>query len=165
MTSPPAGGLSAHAIDVSLWGESWLVGLPLIALTVVVHVIGLGLIRAAFANALQNRARARRFPLYHFAMVMGVTVTLVTALHAFEASIWAMALYLIGAVPTPHLAMLYSISAMTAYGHAQVYLARRWEMVGALEALTGLMLFGLTTAFLYGMIRQDWSERGASGSG
>jgi hypothetical protein len=160
--APPA-GLTAHAIDVGLWGESWLVGLPLIALTVVVHVIGLGLIRAAFANALANRARARRFPLYHFALVMGITVTLVTSLHALEAAIWATALFLIGAVPTPHLAMLYSTSAMTAYGHAQVFLEGRWQMLGALEALTGLMLFGLTTAFLYGMIRQDWPARGGSG--
>jgi len=28
--------------------------------------------------------------------------------------------------------------------------------MGALEALNGMLLFGLTTAFLYGHIRQVW---------
>jgi hypothetical protein len=145
--------------DVGFWGQSWLVGVPLIALTVVVHVLGLGLIRATFARAFRNRQRFQRFPLYHFALVMWLTVTLVTGLHVVEATIWAAAFMLIGAMPNPHLAMLYSISAMTAYGHAQVYLEDHWQMLGALESLTGLILFGLTTAFLYGMIPRAWPGR------
>jgi hypothetical protein len=52
--------------------------------------------------------------------------------------------------------MLYSLSAMTTYGHATVYLEDRWELMGALESLNGTLLFGLTTAFLYAMIREVW---------
>lgn len=33
-------------------------------------------------------------------------------------------------------------------------LANHWQLMGALEALNGMILFGLTTAFLYGMIRE-----------
>ena len=111
------------------------------------------------ARAFKDRERYHRFPLYHFAMVMWLTVTLVTGLHVVEATIWAAAFLLIGAMPNPHAAMLYSISAMTAYGHAQVYLEDHWQMLGALESLTGLILFGLTTAFLYGMIQRAWPGR------
>jgi hypothetical protein len=49
-------------------------------------------------------------------------------------------------------AVLYSFSAMTAYGHASVLLEPHWQLMGALEALNGLMLFGLTTAFMFAMI-------------
>jgi hypothetical protein len=45
--------------------------------------------------------------------------------------------------------MLYSISAMTSYGHASVFLEARWQLMGALEALNGMLLFGLSTAFLF----------------
>jgi hypothetical protein len=45
------------------------------------------------------------------------------------------------------MAMLYSLSAMTAYGHANIYLLQHWQFSGALEALNGMILFGLTTAF------------------
>ena len=41
---------------------------------------------------------------------------------------------------------------MTAYGHASVLPEPHWQLMGALEALNGLMLFGLTTAFMFAMI-------------
>jgi hypothetical protein len=52
--------------------------------------------------------------------------------------------------------MLYSLSAMTTYGHANLFLAPHWQMMGALEALNGMMLFGLTTAFLFSVIQTVW---------
>ena len=55
--------------------------------------------------------------------------------------------------------MLYSLSAMTSYGHADVYLEDRWQLLGAIEAVNGLILFGLTTAFLYAAIHQVWPLR------
>jgi len=38
--------------------------------------------------------------------------------------------------------MLYSLSAMTTYGHANLFLKDRWQLMGALEALNGMLLFG-----------------------
>ena len=42
--------MSSQIQDVGFWGQSWLVGVPLIALTVVVHVLGLGLIILGIAG-------------------------------------------------------------------------------------------------------------------
>jgi hypothetical protein len=53
-------------------------------------------------------------------------------------------------------AMLYSMSAITSYGHANLYLEPRWQMMGTLEALDGWILFGLTTAFLFAVIQRAW---------
>ena len=52
--------------------------------------------------------------------------------------------------------MLYSLSAMTSYGHAEIFLAPHWRMMGALEALNGMMLFGLSTAFLFSVLSSHW---------
>jgi hypothetical protein len=52
--------------------------------------------------------------------------------------------------------MLYSIGAMTSYGHADVLLASEWQMMGPLEALNGMLLFGLTAAFLYAVMQECW---------
>jgi hypothetical protein len=145
---------------IGSWEGSWLWGMPLIVLTVVMHVIGLALIRAGFARAFANRPVGKGLSVLRFASVMGVTMALTTALHVLQAAAWAAAYVWLGALPTARLAMLYSISAMTTYGHAQVYLSAEWQMLGALEALNGVMLFGLSTAFLYGMIHQAWPPRG-----
>ena len=59
--------------------------------------------------------------------------------------------------------MLYSLSAITSYGHETLQLAVRWQLMGALEALNGWLLFGLTTAFLFGMIEKVWSSGNKEG--
>jgi hypothetical protein len=47
---------------------------------------------------------------------------------------------------------------MTSYGHANLYLALGWELMGALEALNGWILFGLSTAFLFTVTEKAWSR-------
>ena len=61
--------------------------------------------------------------------------------------------------------MLYSLSAMTSYGHADIYLDRHWQMMGALEALNGMMLFGLTTAFLFSVLSSYWPSHSSARGG
>jgi hypothetical protein len=100
---------------------------------------------------------------------MGGTALLATLLHGIEGAIWALAYRFLGALPNFRTAMLYSISAMTAYGHANLYLQEHWQLMGALEALNGMLLFGLTTAFLFAMIQRAWPlgsrERSIQASG
>jgi hypothetical protein len=85
----------------------------------------------------------------------GVTALLATVLHGIEAATWATACWLLGALPDAKSAMLYSLSAMTT-SHAGLFLEAHWQLIGALEALSGMLLFGLTTAFLFAMIQKVW---------
>jgi hypothetical protein len=81
---------------------------------------------------------------------------LATVLHGIEAATWAIAYRLLGALPNTRSAVLYSLSAMTSYGHANLFLEEQWQLMGALEALNGVLLFGLTTAFLFALIQKVW---------
>jgi hypothetical protein len=42
-----------------------------------------------------------------------------------------------------------------------MHLAPHWKMMGALEALNGWILFGLTTAFLFTVIQRAWLHSNA----
>ena len=138
-----------------LWIADWVWSLPLILLTVVIHVFGLGIINERVVRVV-GRAMGRRGLIPLFALVMGVAILLMTALHGVEAVAWALAYLALGAVPDAKAAMLYSLNAMTTYGHESVPLEPHWQMMGALEALNGMLLFGLTTAFLFAMIQEVW---------
>jgi hypothetical protein len=144
-----------NAVDVGAWHANWTWSLPLIVLNVVIHVIGLGLINESIVRVLSGALAHRRFMLT-FAVVMGVAALLATVLHGIEAATWAAAYRLLGALPDAKSAMLYSLSAMTSYGHANLFLEEQWQLMGALEALNGMLLFGLTTAFLFAMIQKVW---------
>jgi hypothetical protein len=63
---------------------------------------------------------------------------------------------MLGALPDNKSSILYSLGALTTFGHTDLFLAAHWQLMGALEALNGVILFGLTTAFLYGMIQRVW---------
>jgi len=141
--------------DAASWNGNWAWGLPLITLNVILHVIGLGFINVKVIQVL-TVAREDRYYLYMFALVMGVATMLVTVLHAIEAGVWAAAYRALGALPDNKTALLYSLSAITTYGHADIFLAQHWRLMGPLEALNGAILFGLTTAFLYGTIQRVW---------
>ena len=140
------------------WSNDWAWGLPLIALTVVIHVLSLGLINERFVRLLSHIAETR-YPMLVFAEVMGTTTLLATSLHAVEAGIWALSYRFLGALPDFKSSMLYSLNAITSYGHENLFLASRWQLLGAIEALNGCLLFGLTTAFLFGMIQKVWLGR------
>jgi uncharacterized membrane protein YdfJ with MMPL/SSD domain len=143
------------ALNTVTWTSDWAWSLPLIAITVVIHVFGLGVITGEVSRFL-NRSDDRRGFASMFALIMSVTVTLATILHGIEGAVWAAAYRLLGALPENKAAMLYSISAMTSYGNSNLNLPNEWQMMGALEALNGMLLFGLSTAFLFAMIQRVW---------
>jgi hypothetical protein len=130
------------------WGLDWAWSVPLIVLCVVVHACGLWVVHERVV-----RIQSRRRSMLRFAVIMGTAVLVATMLHAVEGGLWAATYLMLGALPDNASAMLYSISAMTSYGHAKLDLEGRWQMMGALEALNGMLLFGLTTAFLFAIIQ------------
>jgi hypothetical protein len=137
------------------WEFDWLWSLPLIVMNVVIHAVGLMLIYREVIRIMNIAVVRRRFfPM--FVVVMASVALLATVLHGLEGTLWALAYRLLHALPDDKSAMLYSLGAMTTYGHANLFLMERWQLMGALEALNGTLLFGLTTAFLFAMIREVW---------
>jgi hypothetical protein len=134
--------------DMMHWSVDWAWSVPLIVLCVVVHVCGLWVVHERVV-----RIDTGRRSMLRFAVIMGTAALVATMLHAVEGALWAATYRILGALPDNASAMLYSISAMTSYGHSNLDLKGRWQMMGALEALNGMLLFGLTTAFLFAIIQ------------
>ena len=99
-----------------------------------------------------------RHPKVALVVWLGVTTLLPTCLHGIEAGIWAVPYKFLGAIHESRYAMLYSLNPITSYGHTSLELPDHWRLMGALEALNGWLLFGLTTAFLFAVIEKVWSS-------
>lgn len=143
--------------DALSWDGNWAWALPLIVVNLILHVTGLGVINTQVVRLLEPMRRRRSFFVV-FVCVMGLVALLATVLHALEATIWAGAYRVLGALPDGREALLFSLNAITSYGHTDLNLAAHWRLMGALEALNGLLLFGLTTAFLYGHLQRVWPQ-------
>jgi hypothetical protein len=134
------------------WRADWIWGCPLILLTVIVHVLGLGYVSQR--AALFGGNGAKRHAITRFTMAIGATTLLAIIFHAIEVGIWAIAYLRIGALPNFKTAMLFSLGAMTTFGHANIFLTERWQLLGGMEALNGWLLFGLSSAFLFWLMQQ-----------
>jgi len=73
---------------------------------------------------------------------------LLAALHVIESAFWAAAYLWLGALASPASAILYSIDSMTTRGASGLVPQSHWKLMGALEGVNGVMLFGISTAFI-----------------
>jgi hypothetical protein len=144
--------LSIESATPGAWSAAWAWGLPLIVVTVIIHALGLGLISRR-ALAVFDRKLGRRYPTALFAAVMSMVILLATILHPGESAIWAVSYLALGALPDYKSAVLFSLGAMTTFGNA-MSLKESWQLMGAIEAFNGWLLFGLTTAYLLGTIQK-----------
>lgn len=143
--------LTSYVANEAVWRVDWVWGLPLIVTTVLFHVTGFSFINHR-VDSLANNPTIHRHRASAFMLVIAAATLLASVMHAAEAGIWSGAYRFLGALPDNKTAMLYSLNAMTSYGHEDLKLEDHWRLLGAIEALNGWMLFGLTTAFLFGMI-------------
>ncbi|MEM7423837.1 MAG: ion channel, partial [Pseudomonadota bacterium] len=54
----------------------------------------------------------------------------------------------VGAIHSIEAAVYYTLVTSTTLGYGDITLDRRWRTLGAMAAVTGLLIFGLSTAFL-----------------
>jgi hypothetical protein len=142
------------------WTADWLWGLPLIALTLLFHttvVLGIWVLLARCRRSIMKRRLTERATVLLAVGTFGAIGLLLAILAGLEAAVWAMAYLLLGATDTLADAILYSVDSLTTRGASGLHLAPHWRLMGALEAANGVLLFGISTAFLAAILSEFWS--------
>ena len=85
-------------------------------------------------------------------VVMMVVTLITTAMHLTQVALWAVAFLVCGEISTFEQAFYVSAQNYTALGYGDVILSERWRLLGPLEAINGLLLFGLSTAVLFAVM-------------
>ena len=138
----------------------WLWGLSLIVLTIAIHataVVMLAFMGAGMRVRLETSGLKMWKSIAILICVIGVIGLLLAVLHGIECGIWAAAYLWLGALDSPMDALLYSLDSMSTRGASGLTLLRPWRMMGALEAVDGMLLFGVSTAYLFAVMQTYWS--------
>jgi hypothetical protein len=138
---------------------SWHWGLSLIASTMAIHAAAV--VMMAFVGVrIRIRLDTRDLNLWSLIAILicivGVMGLLLAVLHGIECGIWAAAYLWLGAFDSPLDALLFSVDSMSTRGSSGLTLQRHWQMMGALEAVDGMLLFGVSTAFIFAVMRVYW---------
>lgn len=80
--------------------------------------------------------------------------------HFIEAVAWGLFLWRKGLISTFTEGVYFSATSITALGYGDVVLAPPWRMLGPLVAISGALMFGCSTAFLFLVLQKVWVEQG-----
>ena len=87
---------------------------------------------------------------------IGAVALILAALHGLEGVLWASAYWWLGALDSFTDASVYALATMTTFEIPGLTLPSRFHMFSALEAVNGVLLFGISTAFLFAVIQVHW---------
>ena len=79
---------------------------------------------------------------------------MLASLRGIEAALWGAVYLFVGAVDVFSDAILYSVDSISTRGASGLNLQPHWKMMGALEAVDGMLLFGISTAFLFTVLER-----------
>jgi hypothetical protein len=136
------------------------VGLALIVLTIAIHTTAV--VVMAFGLETRIRVRADRPKAERLRAVpttignIGAVALILAALHGVEGLLWALAYWGLGALDSVTDASVYALATMTTFEIPGLTVPARFQMLSALQAVNGVLLFGISTAFLFAVIQVHW---------
>lgn len=135
------------------------IGIALISITIMLHAA------CTFKWNLILRPRLGRHALrlssWRTFGALASTGIFLMCLLFFEAALWSLVYYHQSeytGLTTFDNALYFSLVSFTTVGYGDITLPAPWRLLGALEAMNGILLFGWSTASLYTLVHFIWTN-------
>jgi len=87
-------------------------------------------------------------------VMMAATVSVLMAAHVVEVFVWALAYFVVGAVAPGNDLVYFAYVNYTTLGYGDVVPVKRWQFLGPMTAMNGVLLFGWSTAVIFEVLRK-----------
>jgi hypothetical protein len=136
---------------------SIVVGIVLAICTIIIHALGTSS-WIDFLRRDEKRFQSR----FGEIKVLSSTASVLLLLHTIEVLLWATTYCLI--VDSQQLrsfedAAYFSTVTYTSLGYGDIVLVGAWRMLSAFQAMTGLLVFGWSTALLFTIVQRIWQHK------
>ena len=101
-------------------------------------------------------------PQKNFILTAGVLAVFLVS-HTLHLYIWAFSIWALGALNGYEDSIYFSLVTYTTVGYGDVTLPEEFRIFGAMASVTGILLFGFTTAFLVGFFTRLLTEESEDG--
>jgi hypothetical protein len=133
-----------------------LFGAALVAITVMIHATGLGFV---LSHVLHSRVRPEDTRFWPITWLLIRIAWLLIVIHLFAIFLWALFFWWEECLPDAESSFYFSGVTYATLGYGDILLPKEWRMFGPLEALTGSLMVGLSTAFFFVIVSKSVLQR------
>ena len=139
--------------------KSIIVGGLLTIVTVGIHTVGTSwwIQRLQRVQLLKEQDQERDRFLPH--RILCSTAVFLLLLHILEVTVWALVYLALPQLPEfedAEQALYFSTVTFASLGYGDVFIQGSWRLLSAIQAMTGLLIFGWSTALLYAVVQRLW---------
>ena len=120
----------------------------LLALTVIIHAVGLasvlGRVRSSFALS--------DFRFWPVALLLVRIAWMLILLHLAEMAVWGLFYWWQGCFPDAESCFYFSGITYSTVGYGDLVLPQEWRLLAPLEAMTGILMCGLSTGLFFAVV-------------
>lgn len=137
----------------------WLliISIFMIGLTVGIHTKGVVLWLELLSRRFDFNSR-KKTSVHLFRGILSTAIALIL-LHVVEIFLWAILYLLLPAqagLKSFQEAFYFSMITFTTIGYGDITLNEHWQILGGVEGMVGITVFGVTTATLFAVIQRSW---------
>jgi hypothetical protein len=135
-----------------------LISCLLVVVTVAIHAVG-------FSALFRAMIRSHALDQSGFRPVTGIVIALtcwLILIHLAEISVWGLFYFWQGCLPDAESSFYFSGVTYTTVGYGDLVLPKPWRILAPLEALTGILMCGLSTGLFFALISRwhsNWMQR------
>src|SRR5215467_15401636 len=118
----------------------------LVAITVAIHAAGLGMV---LTHVLHSKVRPEDTRFWPITWLLIRIAWLLIVIHMLAIFVWALFFWVAKCLPSIESSFYFSAVTYATIGYGDLVLPKEWRMLGPIEGFTGILMFGLSTAFFF----------------
>jgi Ion channel len=132
----------------------------LLAVTVMIHAVGL----TAVMRQISYSSILRNIQFWQVALLLVCVAWVLLVLHLVEIGLWALVYWWQRCLPDLESALYFSGVTYTTLGYGDLLLPAEWRLLAPLEALTGILMSGLSVSFFFVIVSKAVAARSGTES-
>lgn len=129
----------------------------IVGICLIVHVAGILLMAEWLFHRREELERTASSK--QIAGLIGALFAGILFLHIVQTSLWAGFYYVQGLFSDFETSLYFSMVSFTTLGYGDVLLPRRWRLLGVIEGFSGVLLCGVSTAFIFAVMNAVFQFR------
>ena len=122
----------------------------IVSVCLIIHLTGILLMAEwlfQWRDALERSPNRRQCALLIVSLCGGILL-----LHLIQTSLWAVYYYTQNLFSDFETSLYFSMVSFTTLGYGDVLLPKKWRLLGVVEGFSGVLLCGISTAFIFAVI-------------